>query len=80
MTGSSKNRDGPHHHPKIPQVPVQIQVGISGRSHEGLGTSTNDLVSILRWQLFIGPRSLLSLPLIWNRDVQGKERRGDRDC
>src|SRR4029450_12040925 len=41
---------------------------------------SRQLVAILRWQLLIGLRPLLSLLLVWDRDIQGKDRCGDHGC
>jgi hypothetical protein len=36
------------------------------------------LVAISRWQLSIGLGALMSLLLVWDREIQGKDRCGDR--
>jgi hypothetical protein len=42
-------------------------------------SGTTDLMSIIfDWQLWIGLGPLLSLLPVWDRDVQGKDRCGDR--
>ena len=51
-----------------------------GGSLQGLGRSTNDLISVLCWQRSIALRPLSSLLLGWNRDIKGQDRRGDRGC
>lgn len=38
------------------------------------------LVAILRWRLLIGLGPLLSLLPVGDRDIQGKDRCGDRGC
>lgn len=44
-------------------------------------SGTTDLMSIIfDWQLWIGLGPLLSLLPVWDRDVQGKDRCGDRGC
>jgi hypothetical protein len=51
-----------------------------GRATQELDTSTDDLVGIPRWELWIRVGPLLSLLLIGDRDIQGKDRCSDRSC